>query len=98
MSDQPVTGTVKEWHDEDGWGVLTSPGVPGDVWAHFSMVRTGGSYATLATGETVEFTWERGDQDGYAYRAIDVRRPGEPERPPADGGPGYTSEVRVTYE
>lgn len=80
-SHQPVHGTVRSWDDESGWGVLTSPGVPGEVWAHFSDIRTAdpGEFASLTPGEAVLFTWEEADQDGYAYRAVRIRRPDAPE-------------------
>jgi hypothetical protein len=31
-------GTVKSWNDDEGWGVLTSPELDEDVWAHFVYV------------------------------------------------------------
>lgn len=30
-----VEGIVKHWDDDESWGVLTSPDVPGEVFAHF---------------------------------------------------------------
>ncbi|UJV46740.1 cold-shock protein [Streptomyces sp. AMCC400023] len=77
MSSHPVHGTVRSWDDESGWGVLASPEVPGEVWAHFSAVSTPepGAFASLEPGEAVLFTWEEAEQDGYAYRATRVRRP-----------------------
>ncbi|MFD0541328.1 cold shock domain-containing protein [Actinomadura luteofluorescens] len=54
--------------------MLVSPDVPGEVWAHFSVVRAEpGAFASLDPGEGVLFTWEEAEQDGYAYRALDVR-------------------------
>ncbi|WP_306819871.1 cold-shock protein [Streptomyces sp. CA-210063] len=81
ISSHPVHGTVRSWDDESGWGVLASPEVPGDVWAHFSAVHTPDpdAFASLEPGEAVLFTWEEADQDGYSYRALRVRRPGDPE-------------------
>ncbi len=66
-----VDGTVREWHDEDGWGVLDSPETPGGCWAHFSMVQVDG-YRSLLEGQAVHFEWERGWQDGYDFRAVRV--------------------------
>ncbi|MDT0573559.1 cold shock domain-containing protein [Streptomyces sp. DSM 3412] len=79
ISSHPVHGTVRSWDDESGWGVLTSPEVPGEVWAHFSAVSTPepGAFASLEPGESVLFTWEQADQDDYAYRATKVRRPAD---------------------
>jgi CspA family cold shock protein len=40
-------------------------------------VRTApGAFASLDPGESVLFTWEEAEQDGYAYRALDVRPAG----------------------
>ncbi|MFI1842305.1 cold-shock protein [Streptomyces microflavus] len=74
-------GTVRSWDDESGWGILVSPEVPGEVWAHFSAVRTADpdAFASLDPGETVLFTWEEAEQDGYSYRALRVQQPGDPE-------------------
>lgn len=77
-----MRGTVRSWDAEFGWGVLTSPEVPGEVWAHFSTVRTDpGVFASLDPGEAVLFTWEDAEQDGFSYRAVQVQRPrpGEPQ-------------------
>lgn len=78
-----VTATVREWHDDLGWGVLDSPETPGGCWAHFSVIeptrRQGpgmriSAYKTLTVGEQVELTWESPGQDGFAHRAVSVRR------------------------
>jgi CspA family cold shock protein len=66
-----VEGTVKAWSDDEGWGVLKSAEVPGDVWAHFSAIETTG-FGTLAVGQRVTFeVLDLGGpiQDGYRYRA-----------------------------
>jgi CspA family cold shock protein len=65
-------GRVKDFSDEDGWGVLTSPEVPGDVWMHFSSLEMPG-YRAVAVGQEVEFDWIRVEQDGYHYRAERVK-------------------------
>lgn len=65
-------GIVHLWNDEEGWGVIHSPATPGGCWAHFSCVSVPG-YRTLTPGSAVDFDWELFDQDGYAYRAVDVR-------------------------
>jgi cold shock CspA family protein len=50
-------GSVEVWHDELGWGGLSSPDVPGGVWAHYSAIE-GSGYRALHAGERVEFAWE----------------------------------------
>jgi CspA family cold shock protein len=69
-----IQGTVSEWHDEEGWGVLDSPDTPGGCFTHFSMVEIEG-YRTLTVGQAVEFEWidDQCGQDGYAFRAVTVR-------------------------
>ena len=49
---------MKTWIEDQGWGILASADVPGDVFAHFSDIR-GGGYRTLAVGERAEFRFVR---------------------------------------
>ena len=69
-----VDGFVKSWDDEAGWGVLTSPDVPGELFAHFSSIDATG-YRSLTPGAPVRFEWEPfpSGQDGYFYRATHVQ-------------------------
>jgi CspA family cold shock protein len=73
--DVVVDGVVKSWDDDEGWGVLGSSAVPGDVFAHFSRVDAVGS-RTLAVGERVSSDWEPfpSVQDGYFDRATRIAR------------------------
>jgi CspA family cold shock protein len=59
--------------DEEGWGVINAPEVPGGCFVHFSSVHMAG-YRNPAAGARVKFTFEKppGLQDGYAYRALEV--------------------------
>jgi cold shock protein len=68
-----VHGTVKFWRDDDGWGVIASPAVPDDVWAHFSAIEAEG-YRDLAQGDPVEFDCQPAEQDGYHFLATRVRK------------------------
>lgn len=65
-----VTATVREWHDEEGWGVLDSPG---DCFGHYSNIQAAG-FRTLSPGQQVQLTWEAPGfmQDGYDYRAVSI--------------------------
>ena len=67
-------GRVKRFSDEEGWGVLTSPDVPAEIWVHFSSIEMDG-YRNLIEGQRVEFDCEHypPGQDGYLYRARRVR-------------------------
>jgi CspA family cold shock protein len=69
-----ITATVKFWNDEEGWGVLVSPEIREDVWAHFSAIEAFG-YRELGTGQAVTCKVEDlGEpvQDGYRFRATRV--------------------------
>ena len=82
-----VTATVREWHEDLGWGVLDSPETPGGCWAHFSTIESRersssgneqvSDYKELVPGETVELEWTSPGQDGFDFRAAVVRRPGQ---------------------
>jgi CspA family cold shock protein len=64
---------VKQWKDDEGWGVVISPEVPGEVWAHFSHIVDDDetAYRSLNDGERVRFDYEhyQPGQDGYVWRA-----------------------------
>lgn len=66
-------GTVREWDEEAGWGVLDSAETPGGCFAHYSDIDMHG-FRELIAGQRVEFDWERPgfSQDGYHYRALKV--------------------------
>lgn len=73
-----VIATVREWRDEEGWGVLSADEFPEGIWAHFSVIaEDAANFRSLAPGERVEADvedlspWE---QDGFRYRAQGVRR------------------------
>lgn len=70
-----VTGTVSEWHHEEGWGVVEAPEVPGGCWTHFTAI-AGPGYRELTVGELVRVAAEPVEQDGFAYRALAVLRAG----------------------
>lgn len=90
-------GIVREWYDDEGWGVLDSPATPGGCWAHYSSVRMTG-YKALVPGAQVHFEFEAVRQDGYDFRTTAVWpagvEPGSPDptvmTPP---GVGYSSSL-----
>ncbi|CAL9293668.1 hypothetical protein SUDANB25_02230 [Streptomyces sp. SudanB25_2051] len=98
--DDVYDGHVREWHSEEGWGVLVTPGLPDDVWAHYSAVEAEG-FRALTAGEAVTFTAERAEQDRFRWRAVRVW-PSGPEPLPGDGGgtggPGYSSDLDITFD
>ena len=65
------TGTVREFHADEGWGVIDAPGVPGGCWVHFSALAMEG-FRSLEAGQTVTFVAAPAQQDGYAFAATKV--------------------------
>jgi CspA family cold shock protein len=66
-----ISGIVREWHADEGWGVIESQDTPGGCWAHFSSVLVPG-YRALRAGQSVTLDFERAEQDGYMFRATEV--------------------------
>jgi cold shock protein len=94
-----ATGVVREWHADEGWGVIDSASTPGGCWAHFSGVLMSG-YRSLDAGRAVTFEFEPADQDGYAYRAVAVWTGAD--RPEATGdrepSAAYRSVLRLEFD
>jgi cold shock protein len=71
-----LIATVRQWSDDEGWGVVSVDEIPDDVWVHFSAIQIEG-YKSLKPGERIEVRVEGPlpfDQDGYRYRATAARR------------------------
>jgi cold shock protein len=94
-----TTGLVREWHPDEGWGVIDSDATPGGCWVHFGSVLMDG-YRFLSPGQAVSFAFETGRQDGYDYRAVAVwtghDRPAAPERQQPSGA--YRSVLRLEFD
>ena len=95
-------GTVREWHDEAGWGVIASPATPRGCFAHQSSVRIPG-YRTLAVGTEVFFECDPARQEGYDFVASAVWpegvEPGSPDPvPDAPGGAGLSSDLVIELD
>jgi CspA family cold shock protein len=58
MSDQRVTGTVKWFNDQKGFGFIEHEGSK-DVFVHHSAIVAEG-YRSLTEGDRVEFSIEQG--------------------------------------
>jgi CspA family cold shock protein len=73
--DDVAYGVVKFWKAERGWGAISSDELPPgrDAFAHFSHIMDMPGYRTLEVGQAVEFTYEAARQDGFDFRAIEVR-------------------------
>ncbi|KAL6211941.1 hypothetical protein ACLB2K_017164 [Fragaria x ananassa] len=85
MSDR-LTGTVKWFNDQKGFGFITPENGGEDLFVHQSSIRTEG-FRTLGDGESVEFQIET-DNDGRT-KAVDVTGPEEgPVQGRGSGGGG----------
>jgi CspA family cold shock protein len=66
-----MRGTVKEWSEDEGWGVLVSPELSGTVFAHHIHIRGQDGYRSFAAGDAVIFETDgHGGQDGCDHRAL----------------------------
>jgi CspA family cold shock protein len=59
-----ITGTVKWFNGEKGFGFIAREGGP-DVFVHFSAIQ-GDGYRNLAEGQKVEFNVEKGAKGAQA--------------------------------
>jgi CspA family cold shock protein len=75
MAETPHSGVVREWRDDEGWGLVDCDDLPAPCWVHFSVVRMEG-LRRLVPGARVALSVERIEQDGYQFRASSVT-PGE---------------------
>jgi len=69
MSDK-ITGTVKWFNENKGFGFIEREGGP-DVFAHFSAIQSEG-YKTLAEGQRVEFVVTDGQKGPQAEEIIAI--------------------------
>jgi cold shock protein len=65
-----ITGTVKWFNGEKGYGFLTRENGP-DVFVHFSAIE-GSGYRNLVEGQTVEFAVEQGPKGPQATNVVPV--------------------------
>jgi CspA family cold shock protein len=94
-------GTVRVWHPGEGWGVLDAAATPGGCWTHYSAVLVPG-YRALDPEGAVEFTFEAAEQDGYAFRAIEVwpanQAPVRSHDETSGSSPAYRSTLTLTFD
>ncbi len=92
-----LRAVVRQWSDDDGWGVLDCAETPGGCWVHYSAVAVPG-HGTLAVGSPVWLEWERAEQDGYRFRATRAWPVGaDPAQrsPPVIRGGAYSSRLDI---
>lgn len=80
----PSEGTVREWSNDHGCGVIDSADTPGGCWVHFSNIVSDG-LGILTPGDQVTFTYEALGQDGFDFRAVLVWPVGVPPGTPPAG-------------
>jgi CspA family cold shock protein len=68
-----VRGTVYSWSTDVGWGVLVSPELPGEVFAHFMHIQGQSGVRSLEPGASVVFEYRKPGQDGFDFAANWVR-------------------------
>jgi CspA family cold shock protein len=93
-----TVGVVREWREDEGWGVVDSPETPGGCWAHFGAGAIHG-YVAFRAGERVHLEWEAVGQDGFDFRATRLWPEGrEPETRPRGDSAAYTSSLTLIFD
>ena len=94
-------GVVREFHVDEGWGVIDGPAVPGGCWVHFSTIAMDG-LRQLVVGQHVWFRADATEQDGFSFRAVKVwTEDGEPAGPPSpqrSSRGAYHSYLALTFD
>ena len=67
-----MTGTVKWFNAQKGYGFISNAEGGEDVFVHFSTIQTEG-YKTLEEGQQVSFETEQDPKDARKLRAINVK-------------------------
>jgi CspA family cold shock protein len=81
MVNVAVDAVVREWHAEEGWGVIDATQTAGGCWARFAHIAVDG-YGEFTVGQAVMVEWESGENEGYANGAARVALRHGPRRPP----------------
>ena len=81
-----IDATVREWHDDVGWGIVVAPETPGGCWVHYSAIDVDG-YRSLSGVTDVRLDYESAKQDGYRFRAVRVAVPGRASATPDEQPP-----------
>jgi cold shock protein len=93
-----VKALVREWHDDEGWGVVDAAEVPGGCWVSFAHVALTG-HRHLRPGQAVALDWERAAQDGFDYRAVRAWPWGaDPAETTTSAATAYTSSLTLTFD
>lgn len=66
-----LTGTVKWFNEEKGFGFISNDNGGDDVFVHFSAIQTPG-FKTLAEGQHVSYETEQDPKNAQKLRAVNV--------------------------
>ena len=66
-----TVGVVRDWNEEEGFGVLDSDETPGGCGAIFAVIQAEG-YRSLRPGQSVRFTFIHARQDDSPFQAVKV--------------------------
>lgn len=66
-----ISGTVKWFNAEKGYGFISNDDGSGDVFVHFSAIQAEG-FRTLAEGQKVSYDTEPDPKDPGKLRAVNV--------------------------
>ena len=66
-----ATGEVKWFNNAKGWGFIVPEGSSEDIFVHFSSIQ-GTGYKTLAAGQVVDFTIEKGQRGLHAIEVVSI--------------------------
>lgn len=67
-----VSGTVKWFNNEKGYGFIAPDNGSKDVFVHYSEIQATGSYRSLDEGDRVEMTIEQGTKGPQATKVVRV--------------------------
>ena len=65
-----ITGTVKWFNDQKGFGFITREDGEKDVFVHHSAIQSNGGYRTLNEGDRVEFDVVQGTKGPAAENVV----------------------------
>ena len=67
-----ITGTVKWFNDQKGFGFITREDGEKDVFVHHSAIQSNGGYRTLNEGDKVEFDVVQGTKGPAAENVVKI--------------------------
>lgn len=64
-------GTVKWFNDKKGFGFIVDPNVEGDLFVHFSEIKSEG-FRTLKEGDVVEYEFHQDEKGSRARNVVRI--------------------------